>query len=308
VINSYINYLKIYLFFVGIFLALITVLNWTVDPYNEIGNNRIGLYCSCERQAKNKIVSFPHNAILIGSSKTNKVNPDDLCKYKFYNASFRGSTPEEMFFYLKKYAIKEKLVVIGLDFYMFNERQYPLANINKWSTHSFSIHEYLLSYNVFRDSLTSIGKWFLSVPTMIKENGQINTYYKDRENEVFNDFVYNKWIQGLKNDIYHDFVFSKARMDYLKRTKIMLESRNIKHIVFINPLNKDVYSVLQALDSFRIFVEWKNELKNIFRDLKDLSYGEYSAKELFYNNDPFHYKPDTGRTFINSLLGCEGVN
>ncbi len=51
----------------------------------------------------------------------------------FYNASMRGMVPEEMYFYLKKYLRNEKLVLIGFDFYMFNERELPLVRISDWN-------------------------------------------------------------------------------------------------------------------------------------------------------------------------------
>jgi len=117
---------KIYLcIFFSIFLSyyLVFIITITlVDPYNELGNNKIGIFFSTDRQAKSAISKYKHNAILIGSSRTLQIPPSQLNCYVFYNASFGEATVEEMFYYLEKYAIEEEFVLIGLDFYMFNEQ------------------------------------------------------------------------------------------------------------------------------------------------------------------------------------------
>ena len=87
----------------GVILTLVAVFNYVVDPYNLLGNNRSGAYFVLERQVKDAILTYKHEGILLGSSKTGYVNPDELSCYQFYNASMRGMVPEEMYFYLKKY-------------------------------------------------------------------------------------------------------------------------------------------------------------------------------------------------------------
>lgn len=168
---------KLYMRFILIvsvtaFLGMACV-NWWVDPYNEWGNNTIGLYFSTERQAKKEILNFPHDAILMGSSRTAAIPTKDLQCFTFYNASFANALPEEIYEYLKTYAFKEKLVVIGFDFYMFNERRFPMLGKNAWKDRQFGVFEYLLSWNVLRDSFIALHKRFIQhAKPMVSNDGQ----------------------------------------------------------------------------------------------------------------------------------------
>ena len=294
---GYKNYIKISLIITAGLLLLTASTNYMIDPYNKMGNNKIGLYHSLDREIKNQITFFKHDAILIGSSKTGRINPDDIDLYKFYNASIDAVTPEEIFFYLKKYAIHEKFILIGLDFYMFNEREFPIKTMNKWYHNSYTTIEYLLGGKVLRDSKKSISMWLKKQkPYIIKKNGQktISNSYKTRD--------YKKIIDFLCIHHYGNFHFSNERMAYLSKTKTLLKDRNIDCLVFINPLHEEVYTALQRLDSYELFIKWKQELKIIFPDLVDLSYSQYSAKNGFMKQDPYHYKPETGIAFLNKIL------
>lgn len=294
---GYKNYIKISLIITAGLLLLTASTNYMIDPYNKMGNNKIGLYHSLDREIKNQITSFKHDAILIGSSKTGRINPDDIDFYKFYNASIDAVTPEEIFFYLKKYAIHDKFVLIGLDFYMFNEREFPIKTMTEWYYNSYTTIEYLLGGKVLRDSKKSISLWLKKQkPYTIKKNGQkvISNSHKTRD--------YKKIIDFLSTHHYGNFHFSNERMAYLSKTKTLLKDRNIDRLVFINPLHEEVYTALQRLDSYELFIKWKQKLKIIFPNLVDLSCSQYSAKNGFMKHDPYHYKLETGTAFLNKML------
>ena len=97
-------------------------------------------------------------------------------------------------------------------------------------------------------------------------------------------------------------------MEYLKRIKKLLEDRNINYVIFINPLQEEVCSALQELDSYKLFIDWKEKLKILFPDIIDWSYSKYSARDYFMENDPFHYKPETGKLFLNEIMDNIGFN
>ena len=99
---SYKIYLNTSLIVAVSLLFSVATINYMIDPYNRMGNNRIGLFHSLDRDIKNQIVFFNHDAILIGSSKTGRINPDELHFFTFYNASFDAATPEEIFFLSRK--------------------------------------------------------------------------------------------------------------------------------------------------------------------------------------------------------------
>jgi len=299
------TYFYIAIFFavtVAIFCVVICV-NFFIDPYNELGRNRIGLYFLSDRQLKNRINTFPHDALMMGSSRVANINPQELCGYHFYNASFASALPEEMYFYLEKYATHQKLVMIGLDFYMFNESEYPLSQMKKWPDHYFAVHEYLLSWNVFRDSFIALKKWARREPPLLDINGRMNRGDSASSAEpAFDPKEYNKWMKHLRGREFHPARLSKVRMIYLERIKDLLDKRNIKHIFFINPIQEDVYALIKNSGSYDDFDLWRRTLKERFPEIRDLTQGRYFKKSFFMINDPSHYKAQTGAQFINEIL------
>ena len=291
----------------GSILLLIAIFNFFVDPYDFLGNNRTGVYYRNERQIKDAILAYRHEGVLIGSSKTGYLNPDDMVCYRFYNASMRGMVPEEMYFYLKKYLRDEKLVLIGFDFYMFNKREFPLIRITDWNDLRYRMVEYLLSAHTTDASVKTLKKWQRGEPPDgMKPNGQFAypglaqgmTTKDPRQDEK----KYNDILRGLAKHHYGSFSFSHQRMLYVKEIKKLLEQKQIPYAAFINPYSEDVFSALQKLEAYNLFLNWKQEMKDIFPEIYDLSYGQYSARECYYSDDPYHYTNATGRDFLNRII------
>lgn len=292
----------------GVILALSAAFNYFVDPYNLLGNNRAGAYFVLERQVKDAILTYKHEGILLGSSKTGYVNPGELSCYRFYNASMRGMVPEEMYFYLKKYLRDEKLVLIGFDFYMFNERELPLVRISDWNDVRYTKVEYLLGAQTLKDSWKTLKMRFNNEKKYgMKPNGQFD--YPGISTEPASagpkqyEQKYNTIIRGLVENYYHHFSFSEKRMDYVRQIKALLEERGTPYAIFINPLNTDVLAALQNIEAYSRFLSWRREMKEIFPDIYDFSEGRYSGREGFYLEDPYHYTQATGRAFLNEIIG-----
>jgi hypothetical protein len=292
---------------VGVLLILVAAFNYIVDPYNLLGNNRTGVYFWNERQIKDSILTYDHQAVLMGSSKTGYVNPDGLSCYRFYNASIRGAVPEEMFFYLKKYLRNEKLVLIGFDFYMFNEREFPLIKISDWNDVRYTLAEYLFGVHTVEASFKTLQKWKNREPIIgMKANGQFaypgSTQAASADDAPQYKKKYNDIIKGVAKHHYGSFSFSGRRMAYVREIKKLLEEKGIPYAVFINPENLDVYDALQQLEAYSLFVSWKQEMKTIFPDIYDYSVSRYSARDGFYRDDPYHYTNATGKAFLNEII------
>ena len=279
-------------------LVLVGIFNWVIDPYDDLGKNWIGVYTDDNRETAKSILSFPHDAIILGSSRTMHINPDHLCKYKFYNASFPSALPEEIYYYLERFTTHEKLVAIGLDFYMFNERSVPLLNINKWPDRYWPTHEYLLGWNVFIDSIKAVYKRYY-----LHYEGLNNGYQSIADDEVPDMKSYQWYLQNFV-DTYKDYHLSEVRLQYMQKIRELLDARHIPYIIFINPMQEDHWKALHLSGSDGIFVEWIKRLHDIFPDLKYFSEGQYSQKELYKNDDPSHYLPVLGDMFMSELLGC----
>ena len=332
----FLRYLKTFFSIVTIYFFMCIFVNIIVDPYNELGRNKIGLYYSTERQAKKEILKYEHDAILIGSSRTRTTPPEKLLGYKFYNASFPLIVPEEIYYFLKKYVWKEKLVVIGLDFEMFNETVLPFREMDQWNDRQFGLMEYVMGFNVFHDSIGSLYKkyvlkegpliaqdghyvkqdivnaevagirnMFSTAKVIDPQKGMINPKELQEIQEILGGVVspgYRGSMAFLASHHFRRFVFSKKRMDYLMRIKKSLDERGIKCIVFVGPYNEDVLAMMQRKGYMEMFEEWKKELRSIFVNFYDESCCQYSGRSNFGATDPQHYRPEVGVEFLNKIL------
>ncbi len=292
---------------IGVLLLFVAAFNYVMDPYNLLGNNWTGVYFWNERQVKDAILTYKHEGILLGSSKTGYVNPDDLACYRFYNASMRGMVPEEMYYYLKKYLRHEKLTLIGFDFYMFNEREFPLVRIKSWDDLRYEKTEYILGGEIVKLSWKALQKWRKKEKMHgMKPNGQF-AYPGSLQAAVAaesqkDEKQYRDIIKGLLQHHYYKFSFSQARMADVRRIKNLMDERGIPYAVFINPLNRDVLAALQKEEAYPLFLNWRREMKNIFPEIYDYSLSRYSAREGFYREDPYHYTNATGIAFLNEII------
>lgn len=297
--DRFVQYIKILGISLCLGLGAIGLTNWVVDPYDDLGKNWIGVFTDDSREWAKSIVSFPHNAIIIGSSRTMHIDPDDLCGYKFYNASFGGALPEEIYYFLERFAKDEKMVAIGLDFSTFNERANPLSNIDKWPDHYWSRHEYLLGWNVFIDSIKAIYK-----REYLHLERPANGFIPLSNNKIPDMVAYQWYLHFFVEHDYRDYQLGETRFHYMQKLRQLLEARHIKYIVFVNPMQEDHWKALRISGSYGIYLQWINRLRQIFPDLKYFSEGQYSQRELYKNDDPSHYLPALGATILNDLLGC----
>ncbi|MDY6904697.1 MAG: hypothetical protein SWH61_08420 [Thermodesulfobacteriota bacterium] len=292
-------------------LLIVAAFNYIIDPYNLLGNNRMGVFFWNERQIKTAILTYDHEAVLMGSSKTGYMDTDGLNCYKFYNASLRGGVPEEMYFYLKAYLRDEKLVIIAFDFYMFNEREFPLKHISDWEDIQYSTVEYLLGAYTTEASYKTIKKWLNNEQMHAMDpNGhfihpdELSGHDDNAPHQAEKDRRrYNRIIKGLVENHYGNFAFSEKRMLYAEQIKTLLENKKIPYAALINPLNEDVLAALEKTDAYERFMQWRKQMKTVFPDLYDFSSSRYSAREGFHRNDPYHYTNQTGIRFLNEVIG-----
>jgi len=310
------RYLTIWLAAVGCYFAIVMAVNRQVDPFNELGRNTTGVYFSVERQTKEQILDFPHDAIIIGASKFARIDPTTLHCHTFYNSAFDAALPEEIYYYLKRYLTDERLVVIGLDFEFFNERQFAVKKMDEWPRHSFGQLEYLVNFNTFKSSLVALYKSHKKEPPLIAANGQRITRKKDTgpaEGEVWrigpgvahtkHDFKDD--LETISNHFLRRFLFSQERMEYLRKIKALLASKQIPCIVIINPYNHNVLDLIKSKGLEGTFNQWRKGVKEIFPDAYDLSVGKYSYNDDYFpDTDPYHYLPIVGTKVINSVVRC----
>ena len=79
----------------GGLVATIGLFNYFVDPYGLFGQNRLGIHISAEREFKpSQVQRYPHDALVLGTSRMAMIPVDDLKGFRFFNAGFGGGTAE----------------------------------------------------------------------------------------------------------------------------------------------------------------------------------------------------------------------
>ncbi len=307
------HYCAVYFLSVISFFAFISLVNWWVDPFNELGKNKIGLYFSTERQEHKKILEIEHDAVLLGSSRINRISVTNLHGYHFYNAAFSNALPEEIYLFLKKYLRNEKLVVIGLDFFVFNKTAFPVLELQDWPDHFYGVFEYLTSLNVFKSSLIALCKYYKVIDNkpvpQVQENFVKYDIYGQNLEFKTEDPYFNKscdiFYSHLAHYYFRRFVLSEERLNYYQKIKELLEERKVKYIVFFNPESTETERLYKFTGTYTKFLWWKKEVKRIFPSVKDFSTGQYTASRYYFPEDAFHFKAEVGENIINELTGSK---
>lgn len=289
-----------------VFLAAIAGINWFVDPDDLFGNNWTGIYVDNDRYAKRRLIkTFPHDALLMGSSKVATIDPADLTGYTYFNASMVGVVPEEMLAFLHNNTNGVRRVLLGLDFYMFNERESPFVETPDQTPRGTSDPiSYLLSFTILQASLDSAIKRLSGEPPLVRENGQRDPTARIRADAAFDTPQYEKALKFLRETHYAKFRYSTRRLSVLKNIKALMAKRGIRLTVFINPLNERVLQLIRSGTIDQDFQRFRADVAAIFPDVHDFSDSRWSAPENFYFSDPWHYRENVGAAMLNEIDNC----
>ncbi|MCA9400123.1 MAG: hypothetical protein KC713_00750 [Candidatus Omnitrophica bacterium] len=299
------SYINVFFILCSAFMAIVALLNFHVDPYNELGRNTIGIYFSTERQDKSNIEHIDHDALIIGSSRVANIDAGDLRYYQFYNASFASALPEEISAFLAAHAHHQKLVLIGIDFYMFNEFAFEWQEIDQWEQNQFPWYEYLLSLRVFKDSLNALRYARMKKDTPVSARRQEPTAPTLKQD--FHPEKFISWIELFQNRNYNHYQLSTRRIEKIVQTYRLLESRGIKTMIFINPLHPQIKNLIINTPLKKTYHQWILSLQKEIPRLYNLSdpvwgFGQTTQYKI---NDPSHYTAQTGAAFINIILEKE---
>lgn len=279
--------------------------NYAVDPYDRLGNNRIGHYLEDDRSAKIKqIQSYPHDSLLLGSSKVGFIDPTALgTDRRFYNAGFLGVMPEELLSFLRHYGAREELVVIGLDLFMFNLTFTPMIQGDRFA--DLAVDQglaYLASIDTLNASLDTLWRRLSGEPVGLEPHGQRNPWRIRQADAPFATPNHAKMLGELRSKHYGNFVFAEERLAVLREIRALLLERKQPHIVFLNPVNRSELALLREIPAGEGMQRLQREVKQIFPLAVDLSDSAWSGDEAYFNSDPFHYRPETGNAFMRELL------
>ena len=295
--------------------------NWAVDPFDRLGLNNSGIYSASERTAKPRLIeTYRHDGLIVGSSRVTYIDPRDIDGYQLFNAGFSQAMPEEIAEFLRLFAVRQRLVVIGLDFFMFNEREYPPRGpafadvvpadrtVAPAPTTYKDVHD-LRNYLVSRNVLASTVKTMIArartegPPPYLEAAGNRNPEEKFTADRSTERMDCTEVVSYWRTHVLYDFRYSDARVSILKDLGKMLEQRQEKYIVFINPEVTCLMDLIKEMGLYPLNLKFRRDVASIFPVMFDLSEGKWSDAKHYFRSDPGHYFPSAGAAMLNRMIG-----
>lgn len=301
---------KFWLVFITVAFGLLVVIisiNVVVDPYRALGTNWVGSYHRAERPSKMTMVKhYPHDALMIGNSRTAYINAGPLCGKIFFNASFSAAKLDEIFTFIEKYHTTESPVIVGVDFRMFDKvfLAGPENDFNEpWL---IKVLNNTLGMVALKGSFESIKGYLNKAPQLLLANGSRNPAAK-------NLAVAAKDSRARKKELEHALKYTRNQMSgfkyepenikILRRVHDLLLSKRSEMIIVLFPVHPRKLENYKADGHWASFVRWKADLKKSFSKVYDYTDAKiYAHQDNFYPIDPTHFYPKVGRRIISKVL------
>ena len=296
--NSARRFVILALSLAGGLVAAIGLFNYFVDPYGLFGQNRLGIHISAEREFKSSQVQrYPHDALLVGNSRMAMIPVQDLKGFKFFNAGLGGATAEEAYYFLHRFAHKQKLVILGVELGQ-GDPPSPKGDIFAPPTLTSKLNN-LLNLKTVEYSFKTIYNHFMGVPVTLRADGTFDSkpWFDrwDKPDPAHLAFVVEKLGHG-----YWNYSGSIPPMTFYSKIAECLQQRGIMCVALVPPLYGPVASRLRDASAAAKYQAWRNRLQKIFPLVVDLSVSPYCAEENFFKDDPVHFKPETGVRMLNT--------
>jgi hypothetical protein len=284
---------------VGGLMATMGLFNYLVDPYGLFGRNRLGIHISAEREFKSSQVQrYPHDALLIGNSRMAMIPVADLKGFKFFNAGFGGGTAEEAYYFLHRFAHKQKLVILGVEMGQ-GDPPSPKGDIFTPLTLTSTLNN-LLNLRTVEYSVKTIYNHYTGVPATLRADGSFDSksWFDrwDKPDPAHLAFI----VEGLERSYWNYSGSSKVPMTFYTKIAECMRQRGITCVVVVPPLYEAVASRLRDGSAAANYQTWRNRLQGIFPLVVDLSVSPYCAEENFFKDDPVHFKPEAGVRMLNT--------
>ncbi|MDJ0745180.1 MAG: hypothetical protein QNJ32_17725 [Xenococcaceae cyanobacterium MO_167.B27] len=296
-------------------LIISGIINIVIDPYGVFAFPEIKKINNIKPEKENlgrlykafDIRRHKPQVILLGSSRVETAlepeHPGFDKSLSVYNSAFQAGNTYEIMRYLE-YAINQqpelKQVIIGLDFFMFNQylvnrdtfselrlqEQYPLQDI--------------LNSSLSIDALNSSKKTFIASVTNQK---------RKRMSETMTRFKF--WLKGFlgNEELYQKYSLSSERMENFQRIIDICRENNIDIKIFISPTHATQYEAIEVAGLWSTFEQWKREIVKITPVWDFATYNSITTESISDNMvnyiDNSHYSQYTGNLILNKILSYQ---
>ena len=312
-VQKYKRFWLVYFASLVVVLGLVATINIIIDPYQYFFTNKIlGLnlikpeyekYLMLSKAAEAKHIKA--RIVLLGSSRVmsglSPSNPIFKNSETVYNLGLPGTNMYQSLQYFKHTLYFQKnieRVIIGLDFFMFNEY---LANLDNFE------ETRLGKKLVFRDLLnTSLSIDALQASlTTIDANLNLDRASKLQEPTVKR---FRRWLTNFLDfkGFYKTYSLSQQQLDNFKYVIDLCQENNIDYQVFISPTHATQYEAIDLAGLWSTFEDWKRELVKITPIWDFSGYNSITTETISESMknyiDNSHYSHYTGNLLLNKIF------
>ncbi len=261
------------------------------------------------RQQKTNSVTFGrqrYDMLIIGSSRTEHVNPEDFVGYHAFNYAAPSMYPEEYkgyIDYFRKHNGSLKTIVLGLDFYGTNrigpERSDPPAEYQARTNGPFYRLRMLLSMDTLQYSLNAwekkytnlfyydrrnTNKYITPITKAFSEKLRIEQTARFRATQLGRHYQYNSEL----TDIYH---------------RLAEDNRDCRIVAFITPISRPYFELVIREGGLEDYLRWIRETVGTFGVVYNFMY----LNSVTDNSDNFmdlhHFYPRVGAMIAHRIIG-----
>lgn len=323
-------------FFNTVFLGVALVsmvgvgsVNAFVDPYGIINTPEVDRINDLKpRQFTNvrlfkaaDVTRIQPRTILLGSSRTELgLDPDHpaLADQPAYNLGLLGSNMYEVRRYFDHALANQpdlEHVVLGIDFFMFNEFKanevdFDESRLEQDSLQPSDVLSAVFSFNALEASVDTLSASARSdAYYLYHENGMRYVYGNQPQEPARDRFKHS--IAGYfdVNGYYNSYRFSE---EFLNEFRLLVETcreRNIELTVFISPSHAAQWEALRAAGLWSEFEDWKREIVEITPVWDFSGYNSITtepiADDMQHYWDSSHYRKEVGDLVMNRLFNYQ---
>jgi hypothetical protein len=303
--------------------------NFLVNPYGIFDSPEItGFNQSKPEKLKNMrlfkavdITRIKPETIFLGSSRTEYgLNPNYAAlkdKQSVYNLALGAATPYELLRYLQHALVNQpklKLVILGLDEFMFNElnQENPGLSEQRLEKKHSSVADIVsstLSLNAFYASQTTIAlsQKYPEYQSYTPQ-GMLNLRIIDR-NDSATLYRFEKSI-GFYFQTFPQYRLSDRYLNLFKQIVSLCKQKKIDLKVFISPAHATRWETVWTAGHWQQFEQMKREIAKItpvwdFSGYNSITTEPLSNRMKNYVDDS-HYRQEIGNLIFNRILSYQG--
>lgn len=331
---SYKQWSKLFFVLSFFIITFIFTFNFIIDPYSMTKYNLLNIPNKFARDDRVEKVAHikthkKYDNIILGSSRVYSTNPLTVSKYlggTTYNCGVGTARIEDILGFillLKKEKKLPKNLIIGLDFYSFNDEletnKYFLKNqdlnfLHKQLSNSNYISNFL-SIDAFRASFKTLTNFIKNskAKPRFDENGasqNASTIFstsptKEQIKEPFSDETIQKEVKFIKTIKYKNI--SKKRLSYLNKVIQLANKNNIKLYIFITPLNaKLLEKIKQDKKLYNQLLTFKKKISEKTKIYDFATINKITKNQNNFNN-PTHFTPQAGNLLYAKLFNDKNI-